>query len=127
MRHFYQTLIPDTYPAPATLPSTGGGGGGVTTNGALRLPCDTVASALLQLLVAVLACLARNNPTLNASDASAERMSSSGRDAFTTRANDIVRCASVFAVQLYVELGFGVTYYRNVESGVCLLVPCYVV
>ncbi|XP_064618910.1 S phase cyclin A-associated protein in the endoplasmic reticulum-like isoform X2 [Lineus longissimus] len=54
-----------------------------------KLPNDPVATGLMQLLAAVLACLAKNNPSINSSEASAERMSGSG-DALNNRANDII-------------------------------------
>ena len=71
-------------------------------------------SALLQLLVVVLSCLAKNNPTVNVSDASAERMSSimgSGRDAFSTRANDIV--SYVISVGVIDKLS---VYFDNIRG-----------
>ena len=63
-------------------------GGSVSTLD--RLPFDPVASSLLQLIATVLHCLAKNNPSTNASDASAERMTMSG-DTFMNRANDVLR------------------------------------
>ena len=55
-----------------------------------QLPFDPVTCNLMQLIATILNCLAKNNPMVSASEASAERMGSSG-DAFLNRANDIIR------------------------------------
>ncbi|XP_048254024.1 S phase cyclin A-associated protein in the endoplasmic reticulum-like [Haliotis rufescens] len=54
-----------------------------------KLPYDPLAASLMQVVASVLSCLAKNNPTLHSSEASLERMSSSG-DAFANRGNDII-------------------------------------
>ena len=76
-----QMLIPDNF-------------GQVSTGGAPTgaLPYDPLSTSLMQLIATILNCLAKNNPMMSASDASAERMSSSG-DSFSSRANDIIRSA----------------------------------
>ncbi|KAL5005177.1 hypothetical protein ScPMuIL_018633 [Solemya velum] len=53
------------------------------------LPHDPVATVLMQLIACILSCLAKNNPLLNCSEASVERMSGSG-DAFVNRGNDVI-------------------------------------
>ena len=54
------------------------------------LPYDSAAVSLLQLLSTILSCLAKHNPSINSSEASMERMSSTG-DAFMNRGNDMIR------------------------------------
>ena len=55
-----------------------------------QLTFDPLGSALMQLIASILTCLAKHNPSLISSEASLERMSSSG-DAFMNRVNDIIR------------------------------------
>ncbi|KAK2159680.1 hypothetical protein LSH36_148g05042 [Paralvinella palmiformis] len=66
--------------------------GGATS---LHLPYDPLATSLMQLIATVLSVLSKHNPMAISSEASAERMSTSG-DAFMSRANDIVRNANLF-------------------------------
>lgn len=58
------------------------------TTGA-KLPSDSLSVGLMQLISSILSCLAKNNPLSNSSEASVERMSSSG-DAFLNRGNDLI-------------------------------------
>ena len=62
-----------------------------------KLPYDGLCTALMQLIATILTCLAKNNPAVNSSDASAERMSGSG-DAFMNRGNDLIRCIILMSV-----------------------------
>ncbi|XP_036365773.1 S phase cyclin A-associated protein in the endoplasmic reticulum isoform X3 [Octopus sinensis] len=55
-----------------------------------KLPSDSLSISLMQLISSILSCLAKNNPLSNSSEASVERMSSSG-DAFLNRGNDLIR------------------------------------
>ncbi|XP_041368971.1 S phase cyclin A-associated protein in the endoplasmic reticulum-like [Gigantopelta aegis] len=55
----------------------------------MKMSHDPLAASLMQVITCVLTCLAKNNPTLHSSEASMERMSSSG-DAFASRANDFI-------------------------------------
>lgn len=54
-----------------------------------KLPSDSLSVGLMQLISSILSCLAKNNPLSNSSEASVERMSSSG-DAFLNRGNDLI-------------------------------------
>ena len=77
-----QVFIPDNFGAVLS-----GSGSGPSM---FRLPFDLISTSLMQFLATILLCLAKNNPTMNASEASAERMSGSG-DAYMNRGNDIIR------------------------------------
>lgn len=60
----------------------------------LKLPYNLLALNLLQLLTILLTCLAKNSPSIKASEASVERMGNTV-DAFTSRGNDIIRCVLI--------------------------------
>ena len=52
-----------------------------------KLPYDSLATSLMSVLTAVLACLVKNNPMNSTSDACVERMSATN----DTRSNDVIR------------------------------------
>ena len=102
-----QALIPEDFHSElVTLPNASNNASSSVAE--VSVPCDALATSLLHLLVTVLSCLARNSPVLNSSEASAERMLSSGRDAFSSRSNDVVRLAKRWNIfNIFISLEFG--------------------
>ncbi|CAL1531856.1 unnamed protein product [Lymnaea stagnalis] len=84
-------LLPDDIGRPSSAVSGSGASSSSENNSGeyTSLPFDPVCSGLMQVLSTVLSCLAKNNPAINCSEASSERMSATG-DAFTNRGNDII-------------------------------------
>ncbi|ESO94542.1 hypothetical protein LOTGIDRAFT_215534 [Lottia gigantea] len=77
--HRLSMIIPDQPVRPVSPVGSGG----------QKLPSDPVAGNLMQLIATILTRLAKNNPSTTCSEASLERMSSSG-DAFLNRGNDFI-------------------------------------
>ncbi|CAI9733996.1 phase cyclin A-associated in the endoplasmic reticulum-like isoform X1 [Octopus vulgaris] len=75
-----------------------------------KLPSDSLSISLMQLISSILSCLAKNNPLSNSSEASVERMSSSG-DAFLNRGNDLI--SYVISVGIMDKL----THYFSLVQG----------
>ncbi|XP_023932135.1 S phase cyclin A-associated protein in the endoplasmic reticulum-like isoform X1 [Lingula anatina] len=84
--------------------------GGSTAQATPHLPHDVVCTSLMQLIATILSCLAKQNPSSNSSEASAERMSSTG-DAFMSRGNDII--SYIIAVGIMDKLTI---YFSNVRG-----------
>ncbi|XP_060063771.1 S phase cyclin A-associated protein in the endoplasmic reticulum-like [Ylistrum balloti] len=80
------------------------------SSGPCKLPFDLVAVSLMQLLSSILNCLAKYGPTAKCSEASAERMSSSG-DPFTIRGNDVI--SYIISVGIVDKL---TQYFRGVQG-----------
>ena len=64
-----------------------------------KLPYNLLGISLLQLVTVILTCLAKNSPSIKASEASMERMGNTV-DAFTSRGNDIIRYVVCLACNL---------------------------
>ncbi|KAJ8318369.1 hypothetical protein KUTeg_003460 [Tegillarca granosa] len=82
-------LLPDEQSRPGSA-SSGSQQTSSVNSSSGKLPYDTMAVSLLQLLATILSCLAKYNPAINCSEASVERMTGTG-DAFTSRGNDVIR------------------------------------
>ncbi|KAK3584862.1 hypothetical protein CHS0354_027613 [Potamilus streckersoni] len=86
------------------------GSAGLPGVGSPKLPTNSVAVSLIQLLSSILSCLAKHNPMSNSSDASVERMGNT-TDAFTSRGSDVI--SYIISVGIVDKL---TQYYRSVQG-----------
>ncbi|XP_033749375.1 S phase cyclin A-associated protein in the endoplasmic reticulum-like isoform X2 [Pecten maximus] len=106
--HRLTILLPDEQKRPASgFSGTTLSSGSSSTS---KLPFDLIAVSLMQLLSSILNCLAKYGPTAKCSEASAERMSSSG-DPFTIRGNDVI--SYIISVGIVDKL---TQYFRGVQG-----------
>ncbi|XP_078316158.1 S phase cyclin A-associated protein in the endoplasmic reticulum-like isoform X2 [Crassostrea virginica] len=100
-------LLPDPKPRPGSGQSAGSSS---TTGGGNKLPYDALVVSLMQLLSTVLSCLAKHKPSVNVSEASAERMSGTV-DTVSSRSNDLI--SYVVSVGIVDKL---TQYFRQVQG-----------